>query len=119
MTVQVVELTDSRDPGLQHLSEHEPAVVEVVGGPPLGEAIHLVAPLPEVATARLNLSSQQTLEGMTVDVGQAGNRPALQGDGVGRRRCAFAYGLDASGLDFDQHVFAAMAQPRLLGVPAT
>src|SRR5439155_24124682 len=64
VTVQVVELTDSRDPGLQHLSKHEPAVVEVVGGPSIRKAIHLVAPLPEVATARLSLPQQQTLEGM-------------------------------------------------------
>ena len=117
LSVQVVELADRGDPGLEHLPKHQPAVLEIVGGVPLGVAVHALAPLPEIAPAGLHLPAEKPLERVAVDVGEAGHRPAFEHRCVvGGERVLFDR-LDATALDLDEHVLGAAADPRLLGVP--
>ena len=113
-----MELADRGDPRLEHLAKDELSVLEVVGRVPFGEAIHLRPPLPEIAATRLDLAAQQALKGVAVHVGQARDGPAPQRDRVRRRGRALLDRRDAAVVDLDQHVLGAMAQPRLLGVPA-
>src|SRR5438128_2457667 len=70
-----------------------------------------------IAAARFNLSPQQTLKRVAVNVGEAGHRPAFQDHGVGRRKRVLLNRLDAPALDLDQDVLGAVAEPGLLGVP--
>ena len=118
MAVEVVELSHRGDSRLQHFPKQEPRVFEVVGRIPFSEAIHLGAPLPEVAAAGLDLAPQQPLERVAVDVGEPRHSPALECDGIGGCRDAFFDRAYPTVFDLDQHVLCAMTQPRLLGVPA-
>src|SRR5450759_912423 len=54
---------------------------------------------------------------MTVDVGEAGNRPSLERRRSRRGRDAFGHRLDPPGFDLDQDVLRGVAQPRPLGMP--
>ena len=120
VTVQVMELADRGDTGLQHLAEHEPRVVEVVGRLPVRIAVHALSPFPEIAATRLDLTPQQALERVAVHVGETRNCPTLERHRVVRNtRHALGDRCDATGCDFEQNVFRAVAEPRLLGVPAT
>src|SRR2546422_310174 len=98
----------------------EPRVVEVVGRLPGCVAVHALSPFPEIAAAGLDLTPQQALERVAVHVGETRNCPTLQHHRVVRnRRHALGDRCDATGCDFEQNVFRAVAEPRLLGVPAT
>ena len=117
MAVEVVELADGGDAGLEHLAEDKAAVLEVVGRVPLGVAVHALPPLPEVAAARLDLAPEQALERVAVDVGEARDRPALEGHRVRWSESVLHHRRDATALDLDEHVLGAAAEPGLLGVP--
>ncbi len=117
VAVQVVELAHCGDAGLEHLAENQTRMIEVVGGLPLGEAIHAIAPLPEVARPGLDLAPKKALKRMTVHIRQPGNCPSLEHDRGRRRKRVVLDCLDASVFDLDQDVLGTTAEPRLLGVP--
>src|SRR5205823_8979392 len=117
VTVEVMELADRGDPRLEHLTKNELGMLEVVGGIPLGVAIHPLAPLPEIAASRLDLPAQQALKGVAVRVGEPRHGPAFQDHSVVRRKRVLLDRADAAGLDLDQDVLGAVAEPGLLGVP--
>ena len=89
--VQVVELADRGEAGLQHLDEGEGGDrLDVVGREPVEEAVHDLAPGPEAVgggPAALGQARHAALEGVAVQVRQARHRGAREA-----RRVA---GLDA------------------------
>jgi hypothetical protein len=103
--VQVVELTDRRDPGQRHLPEGGAGEGEIeVGLDRLGDLVHPPPPRPEVPALRLGAAAQRPLEGVRVCVrqsrdGQSGQRDRLR-RGVAHRRCDRA---DALAVELDQH----------------
>ncbi len=77
VVVEVVELADAGEPGLEHLHvEVGCDGLDVVGGHGEGEAVHLRAPGPEVVAggaAELGEARHGALEGVAVDVGHTGD----------------------------------------------
>ena len=105
--VEVVELADAREAGLQHLDvEQGRDRLHLVGRHGVGEAVHGVAPAPEAvgpAAAPLGEAGHAALERVAVQV-----RQARQQDGdalvVRRRRDAALDRSDAGSRDVHPHV---------------
>ena len=75
--VQVMELTDARDAGERHLTEHGRGELVVrLRRQPLGRRVHLLAPRPERADADLGGTPQHPVERMAVGVGEPRQREA-------------------------------------------
>ena len=75
VVVQVVELADTGEARLQHLHEGQRGDrLEIVGCEPLDEAVHRVAPGPEIvapgAARRFGEPRHGALEGVAVEIGQ-------------------------------------------------
>ena len=82
--VQIVELGHRGEAGLQHLHVGERGDrLDVVGGEDGEEAVHHLAPGPEIAAA-LGQARHAALEGVAVQVGHAGQRDAGEAGGVVR-----------------------------------
>jgi hypothetical protein len=114
--VQVVELADRREAGLQHLGEGEGRDgLDGVGVEAVEEAVHDLAPGPEAVgrgAAALGQARHAALEAVAVQVGQAGHRRA----GKARRiaGCCVRFDRrDEAVRDRHQHVVApALGQER-------
>src|SRR5215211_2901412 len=103
--VEVVELADAGDPGKRHLAEGGASEREIeVWVQARREAVHRIAPGPEVPPTRLRSAAQRPLEGMGVGVGQPRDRDSVEPVGTGRRRrCAGLDCGDALVPDLDRH----------------
>ena len=90
VVVQIVELTDGREAGLQHFHIGEGGDrLDVIGRKALKEVVHHLAPGPEAVGGRaaaLGEPGHAALEGVAVQVGQAGNGDAGNAISPGTRR---------------------------------
>ena len=90
VVVQIVELADGGEAGLQHFQIGEGGDrLDVVGRKALQEVVHHLAPGPEAVggrTAPLGEPGHAALEGVAMQVRQAGNGDAGDAISTGARR---------------------------------
>ena len=103
-----MELDHGRVAGLQHLEiELGGDRLDVVGREPGQEAVHDLAPAPEVVargSGALGEARERALEGMAVEIGHAGEDEAVDPFST-CGRSAFAEGCDApAGVDLDHEL---------------
>ena len=106
--VQIVELADCREASFQHLHVGPGCDgLDVVGDHAGEKAVHHLAPGPEavvLGAEPLHESGHGALEGVAVDVGDAGDGDAGKALAACRGRTVRRNGRDGAALDGDQHI---------------
>ena len=118
--VEVVELAQRREAGLQHLrTDQRPDRLDIVGRQPVEESVHGLTPCPETVGAFATLFGQAghgALKGVAVEIGYAGHHdPAesLRGTQAGADR---HIGNQARTIDLEHHVTRpTLSEQRVLG----
>ena len=107
VVVQIMELPDAGEAGLQHLDIGERGDrLDLIGAQPLQEAVHDLAPSPEAVgrgAAYLSQSRHPALKGVAVKIGQARQRWAIGAFARLARRVRLNRG-DLAVVDADAHL---------------